>query len=316
MGKENYGNIEKFKNSPWPVPGLEKYHGKDIFLTKALTLEAIDAINRPIEKNQPFFLYMSLYGVHTPIMADDRFVEKYYQMGLDSTEAKYASMVESMDKSLGDLMDYIEQKNIDDNTIILFMSDNGGLSAVARGGEKHTHNSPLSSGKGSIHEGGIREPMIIKWPTVTTPNSINSNYLIIEDFFPTILDMAKIKDYKTIQEVDGRSFVDELETPSQLEQVRPLFWHYPNSWGPTGPGIGAFSAIRKGDWKLIYYHKNENFELFNIAKDIGESENLAATQMKKVEELAENLTSYLKKVDAQMPSHQATKKQVTWPNEK
>ena len=316
LGKENYGNIEKFKNSPWPVPGLEKYHGKDIFLTKALTLEAIDAINRPIEKNQPFFLYMSLYGVHTPIMADDRFVEKYYQMGLDSTEAKYASMVESMDKSLGDLMDYLEQKNIDDNTIILFMSDNGGLSAVARGGEKHTHNSPLSSGKGSIHEGGIREPMIIKWPTVTTPNSINSNYLIIEDFFPTILDMAKIKDYKTIQEVDGRSFVDELETPSQLEQVRPLFWHYPNSWGPTGPGIGAFSAIRKGDWKLIYYHKNENFELFNIAKDIGESENLAATQMKKVKELAENLTSYLKKVDAQMPSHQATKKQVTWPNEK
>lgn len=316
LGKENFGNLEKFKNTPWPVPGLEKYHGKDIFLTEALTLEAIDAINPPVEKNQPFFLYMSLYGVHTPIMADDRFVEKYYQMGIDSTEAKYASMVESMDKSLGDLMNYLEQKNIDDNTIILFMSDNGGLSAVARGGEKHTHNSPLSSGKGSIHEGGIREPMIVKWPAVTAPNSINSNYLIIEDFFPTILEMARIKDYKTVQKVDGRSFIYELETPSQLEQDRPLFWHYPNDWGPTGPGIGAFSAIRKGDWKLIYYHQNEIFELFNIADDIGETKNLATTQIEKVEELAEELTNYLKKVDAQMPSHQAIKKQVAWPNEK
>ena len=128
--------------------------------------------------------------------------------------------------------------------------------------------------------------------------------------------MAKIDDYETVQKIDGRSFIYELETPSQLEQDRPLFWHYPNEWGPTGPGIGAFSAVRKGDWKLIYYHQNENFELFNIAVDIGEAKNLAATQSKKLKELAEDLTSFLKKVNAQMPSHQTTEKQVAWPNEK
>lgn len=314
-GTENFGNTEQFKGQPWPVPGLEKYHGQDIFLTEALTQEALLALEKPVREKQPFFLYMSLYNVHTPIRADKRFVEKYYAMGLDSTEAKYASMVESMDKSLGDLMDYLEAKEIADNTIILFMSDNGGLSAVARGGEKHTHNKPLSSGKGSIHEGGIREPMFVKWNGKTSPNAVNNNYLIIEDFFPTILEMAGVENYKTIQTVDGQSFVDQLESPSSIAQERPLFWHYPNQWGPKGPGIGAFSAVRQGDWKLIYYHLEENFELFNIKNDIGETNNLAETEKEKLSELATVLTNYLKSVNAQMPSHKATGAQVAWASE-
>lgn len=312
LGLENFGNLPKFKDQPWPVPGLEKYHGQEIFLTEALTREAKSALDQPVKKGQPFFLYMSLYGVHTPIMADSRFVEKYYAKGLDSTEAKYASMIESMDKSLGDLMDYLEENRLSDNTIIVFMADNGGLSAVARGGEKHTHNKPLSSGKGSIHEGGIREPMLVKWPTVTTPNSVNHNYLIIEDFFPTILDMAGLKEYKVPQQVDGQSFVNQLQNPQTISQDRPLFWHYPNEWGPTGPGIGAFSAIRKGDWKLIYYHLDESFELFNIKEDIGETTNLAATNAEKRRELALILTNYLKSVDAQMPTHKSSGKPVAW----
>src|SRR5690606_4520295 len=99
-----------------------------------------------VTKKQPFFLYMAHYAVHTPIMGDDRFVQKYYDMGLDSIEARYASMVEGMDKSLGDIMDYLEERRVSDNTIILFMSDNGGLSAHGRGGEPNTHNKPLASG--------------------------------------------------------------------------------------------------------------------------------------------------------------------------
>lgn len=316
LGIENFGNTEAFKDTPWPVPGLEKYHGKDIFLTEALTLEAKGALDKPLQKDQPFFLYMSLYTVHTPIMADPRFVEKYYASGLDSTEAKYASMVEGMDKCLGDLMDYLEAKQIVDNTIILFMSDNGGLSAVARGGKTHTHNKPLSSGKGSIHEGGIREPMLVKWPGVTAPNSINPNYLIIEDFYPTILEMAGVNNYKKVQKLDGQSFVTQLKDNQTQKQDRPLFWHYPNEWGPTGPGIGAFSAVRQGDWKLIYYHLDESFELFNIADDIGEMTNLASENEKKLMELANVLTNYLKKVDAQMPSHKTTGEQVAWPSER
>lgn len=315
-GTQNFGNTEKFKGTPWPVPGLEKYHGKDVFLTEVLTQEAKLAMDVPVENNQPFFLYMSLYGVHTPIMSDDRFVEKYYQMGLDSTEAKYASMIESMDKSLGDLMNYVDEKNIGDNTIILFMADNGGLSAVARGGERHTHNTPLSSGKGSIHEGGIREPMLVKWKGVVEPNSVNSNYLIIEDFYPTILEMADVQDYDVVQKMDGKSFISQLKNLKPLQQDRPLFWHYPNEWGPTGPGIGAFSAIRKGDWKLIYYHLDESFELFNIKNDIGETQNLANQERTVLSELAKELTNYLKEVDAQMPSHKTTGEQVAWADER
>ncbi|MEL6719588.1 MAG: sulfatase-like hydrolase/transferase, partial [Bacteroidota bacterium] len=316
LGTENFGNTENFKDSPWTVPDLEEYHGKEIFLTEALTQKTKKALEQPLEQQQAFFLYMSLYGVHTPIMADGRFVQKYYDAGLDSTEAKYASMVESIDKALGDLMDFLEEKDIADNTIILFMSDNGGLSAVARGGERHTHNQPLSSGKGSIHEGGIREPMLVKWPSVTLPNSINDNYLIIEDFYPTLLEMAGVKDYKTVQTIDGQSFISELKQTFNAPQTRPLFWHYPNEWGPTGPGIGAFSAIRKGDWKLIYYHLQENFELFNIKDDIGEAQNLASANTALVKALADELTEYLKSVDAQMPKHKATGEVVAWPIDK
>ena len=315
-GKHNFGNTKDFKDSPWPVPGLEKYHGEDIFLTEAITREAKLALDKPVHSRQPFFLYMSLYNVHTPIMEDDRFVQLYYDLGMDSTEAKYASMVESMDKSLGDLMDYLDENDQADNTIILFMSDNGGLSAVARGGIKHLHNRPLSSGKGSIHEGGIREPMLVKWPGVTRPGSVNNNYLIIEDFYPTILEMASIENYQVPQTIDGQSFVFQLKNPVDEMQERPLFWHYPNEWGHTGPGIGAFSAVRQGDWKLIYYHLDESFELFNIAQDIGEKNNLAERVPEITSELADVLTSYLKSVDAQMPKHKNSGKQVAWAADK
>ena len=313
VGKAHFGNTTAFQNSPWPVPDLDKYHGDSIYLTEALKNEAIEALRTPVSNGQPFFLYMALYAVHTPIMADPRFVEPYLEMGLDTIEAWYASMVASMDKCLGDLMDFLQEKAIVDNTIILFMSDNGGLSALARGGEPHTHNKPLSSGKGSIHEGGIREPMLVKWPGVTKPESENDNYLIIEDFYPTILEMAGISDYETPQKIDGKSFVDLIKHPASQDQNRPLYWHYPNEWGPTGPGIGAFSAVRKGDWKLIYYHEEEDFELFNIKEDLGETQNLAATETSKLEELARELSNYLKEVDAQMPAHRESKEQVAWP---
>ncbi len=316
LGTKNFGNSGNNKNSPWSVPGLEKYHGQDIFLTEALTREAKLALDIPVQKKQPFFLYMSLYNVHVPIKPDNRFVEKYFKIGLDSTEAKYASMVESMDKSLGDLMDYIETNDLAKNTIVIFMSDNGGLSAQGRGGEKHTHNFPLSSGKGSIREGGIREPMLAKWPGITPPNTVNPNYLIIEDFFPTILEMAGVRDVVTLQHVDGQSFVSQLKNPERITQSRPLFWHYPNQWGPSGPGIGAYSAVRLGDWKLIYYHLDESFELFNIKNDIGENRNLADQEVEILLELANVLTNYLKSVDAQMPIHKSTNKPVAWPHEK
>ena len=303
------------KESIWDVPGLEKYHQKDIYLSEALTQESILAIDRAIENNKPFYLYLAHYALHTPIQGDSRYEQKYIEKGLHPTEAKYASMVEGMDKSLGDLMDYIDKKGITDNTIILFMSDNGGLSALARGGEKHTHNKPLSSGKGSAHEGGIREPMIVKWPGVTKANSTTSDYVIIEDFFPTIIDLARIKNYKTVQSIDGKSFTPILKGIKQDNHKRSLFWHYPNNWGPKGPGIGASSTIRRGDWKLIYYHLDNRFELFNITDDIGETTNLATQEKGNLKILAKELGNYLRSVNAQMPINTKTGELVKWPDE-
>ncbi len=315
QGTNNYSAKWRGGGSTWDVPGLEKYHGKDVNLTEALTREAFLAMDSAISRNKPFYLYMSHYGVHTPLEPDYRFYQKYKDLGYKETEARYASMVEAVDKSLGDLMFYLDAKGISDETIILFMSDNGGLSAVARAGEAHTHNFPLSSGKGSAREGGIREPMIAKWTGIVEPNSQCDDYLIIEDFFPTILQMAGIENHETVQQVDGRSFIPMLKQKGTTAKDRALFWHYPNNWGPTGPGIGATSTIRLGDWKMIYYHTDRSFELFNLAEDIGETTNLAKDNPEKLKELATRLTDYLKSVDAQMPIDKSNGKVVEWPVE-
>jgi len=314
LGMENFGNGKEGKE-PWAVPGLEKYHGKDIYLTEALTQESLSALDS-IKGKKPFFLYMAHYAVHTPIMGDKRYLQKYINAALHPTEAKYASMVEGMDKSLGDILDYLEENQLDNNTIILFMSDNGGLSAVARGGERHTHNKPLSSGKGSIREGGIREPMLVKWPGVTPPATTNDNYVIIEDFYPTILEMAGIEKHNTVQEIDGVSFLPLLTDPkSGQTDNRALFWHYPNEWGPSGPGIGAFSAVRLGDWKFIYFYKDQKKELFHIKEDIGETENKILEYPDKAKELANVLSEYLIQAKAQIPSDKKTAVQIPLPNQ-
>ncbi|MCK5776310.1 MAG: sulfatase, partial [Bacteroidales bacterium] len=316
QGLNNYGNDENgFANNVWAVPGLKKYHGQDINLSEALTKEAILAMDSAQKLEKPFYLYMAHYAVHTPIQANHRFVKKYYETGMDSTEAKYASMIEGMDKSLGDLMDYLQEQDLAKNTTILFMSDNGGLSASSRGGTLNTHNLPLNSGKGSAYEGGIREPMIVKWPNVSQANSICNDYLIIEDFFPSILEMANIKNYNTVQTIDGKSFVPMIKQNGNSSVDRDLIWHFPNKWGASGPGIGTYSSIRSGDWKLIYYYKDQYFELYNITNDIGEKENMAKNNTEKVKELAVRLSDYLRSVKAQRPTNKKTNSLVPWPDE-
>lgn len=316
LGTENFGNAEAGSHTlPWGIPGLEQYHGDSIFLTEALTREAIKALDKVKTTGNPFYLYMAHYAIHIPLYADQRFYQKYIDMGLEEYEARYASMIEGMDKSLGDLMNYLDENDLTDNTIILFMSDNGGFSLRPRAGELHTHNKPLNSGKGSAYEGGIREPMIVKWPGKTVPGTKCNDYLIIEDFFPSIIEMAGIEAYSTVQAVDGKSFVPMLLQNGSTAQGRSLFWHYPNNWGPTGPGIGATSTIRTGDWKLIYYYRDQHFELFNISEDIGELQNLAATQADRVRAMAIELSDYLREAEAQRPSYKKTGIAAPWPDE-
>lgn len=315
LGEKNFGNEAGKHTPPWGVPGLEQYHGRDIFVTEALTIEACKALDNAKKENKPFFLYMSHYAIHIPLDADSRFYQKYLDRGLPKQEAAYAALIEGMDKSLGDLMQYLDDNGLSDNTIILFMSDNGGLAATTRAGELHTQNAPLNSGKGSAYEGGIREPMIVKWPETVKAGTKCDNYLIIEDFFPSILDMAQVKKYNSVQKVDGKSFVPLLTEKGNPSKGRSLYWHFPNNWGPTGPGIGATSSIRKDNYKLVYYYENQNIELFDIANDIGEKNDLSARSPKVVKELTKDLGNYLRRVDAQRPSYKENGKLALWPDE-
>src|SRR5690606_31523428 len=174
-------------------------------------------------------------------------LQRYLAMGLDSTEVKYARLVGGMDKSLGDIMDFLQKSGQEKNTVILFMSDNGGLSmSPPRGGTAHTHNLPLREGKASLHEGGIRVPMLVKWPGVVKPGTVQDQYVMIEDFLPSTLDMAAVKNYRAIQPIAGMSFAPMLKNPELSVSTRTEMWHFPKKWGAgTANAINFASAIRK-----------------------------------------------------------------------
>ena len=316
LGQENYGN-HPGRASAQAVPDLQEYFGTDTFLTEALTLEALKSLEAPIQNRQPFFLHMSHYAVHDPIQGDKRFVQKYLDGGVDTIEAKYASLLEGMDKSLGDLMVYLKKKGVEKNTVVIFISDNGGLSYVPpRGGRMHMHNLPLKAGKGSVYEGGIRVPMLVKWPGVTSAGSVVRQYVVVEDFFPSIVEMAGIKNRKVVQPVDGKSFVALLKKPSLKDETRDLIWHFPNKWQPKDDlGTNYKSAIRQGRWKLIYNMRDATKELYNLQTDPGENNNLAAQHPEKVKALSVLLSQQLRKWKACMPVVKGTGKLVVLPDE-
>lgn len=222
-----------------------------------------------------------------------------------------------MDKSLGDLMDWLDKNGETDNTVIIFMSDNGGLAAEPgwRDGPIHTQNYPLNSGKGSLYEGGIREPMIVSWPGIVTPDTRCDKYLIIEDFYPTILEMAGISHYKTASPLDGISFMPLLKGTGDPSKGRALVWNFPNIWGNDGPGINLDCSIRKDDWKLVYYYDTGKKELFNITNDIGEKNNVAGQHPDIVKRLSKELGNYLRTTDGQRPTFKTTGKPCPWPDE-
>lgn len=322
LGTELFG-----KGKPQEVKGMEKYYGQDIFLTEALTIEALEALKKPIAAHQPFYLYMSHYAVHSPYSDDKRFSDKYrnkfdpqLQDKLNESEARYAAIVEGMDKSLGDILDFLEQHpQVMKNTIILFMSDNGGqgLNNVRQGRENRDQNYPARAGKGSAFMGGVREPMMVYWPGVTKENTISTQRIMVEDFYPTILEMAGIQQYTSLQTIDGVSFAKTLKHPSYSYE-RPIYWHFPNLWGETqnkDEGYGAFSAILKGDYHLIYTWETGQHRLYNIKEDIGEQNDLSTRYPEVVKELSKELSDYLRSVDAQRPSFKATHTPCAWPDE-
>lgn len=319
LGTENFGNDVKGGYTPAAIPGLEMYHGKNIFLSEALTIEAKKALDNARNLKRPFYLYMAHYAVHAQYKPDDRFYQHYIDEGLGKEEAMYAALIQGMDKSLGDIMDYLEKYDMMKNTIIIFMSDNGGLSLVPpRGGKPFTHNLPLKAGKGSGYEGGIREPMMVYWPGVTKANSTNDQYMIMEDFFPTLLQMAGINNYQTVQKIDGKSIVPFLRDNNLRDTGRAIIWHFPNNWQegaqrskqynivPETEGMGPYSAIRKGDWKLIYFYGLQKTELYNLKEDIGEHHNVIAQYPDRAKALVQQLVEMLQAEKAQFPINEKT----------
>lgn len=315
QGNKNYGNTKELWNE-FAVQNLVEYYGTETHLTEALTKEALKAIEYPISRKLPFYLYMSHYATHTPIQPDKRYVQKYRDASMDEGQARYASMVEGVDTSLGEIMDFIERKGIADNTIIIFMTDNGGNSEnKKKGGVLHTQNKPLREGKGSCYEGGIRVPMMIYWPGKTKPGKCNIP-VICEDLFPTILDMAGVKNRKTVQQVDGESLVPMICGRKNLDYERPLVFHYPHKWKAYDlEDIDFLSAVRMGDWKLVYRIKTGALELYNLSTDIEEAHDVAAQYPGITAKLRDTLAAKLRQWNAPMPIVAATGKPAPLPDE-
>ena len=324
-GPASYLATDNFGTGDFHVEGLEAYHGKNIFLTEALTQEAIKALKEHIQRNdqsdqkKPFFLYMSHYAIHIPYDADPRFTPNYREANgegkmdrllgqrLSNSEISHAALIEGMDKSLGDLMDFLDERpDVAANTIILFMSDNGGQAIGPRQGRhNYDQNFPARGGKGSALLGGIREPMIVSWPGVTQGGTTNESRVMIEDFFPTLLDMAGIRHYRTSQTIDGKSFAPILRK-GKRQADRQLIWHYPNLWTDgiyEADGYGPYSAIMRGDYQLIYFYKTGHSVLYNIRTDISQTHDLAAEKPRLHKRMLRRLWHALEKVNAQIPPH-------------
>jgi len=279
-------------------PPSDEYYLTNLIMDK--TLEFVESTNE-----NPFFLYYSPYAVHTPINPVKDLLAKYEKKPEwnGQNNAKYATMVENVDIQIGRLIALLKKSGKLENTFILFISDNGGHYKI-------TKQWPLRAGKGSYYEGGIREPMFVRWPGKIKPGSKTDVPVTNLDFYPTLLEVAGVEKQKE-KVLDGNSILPILTGKEKLGQ-RPLFWHFPiyleayvkkdtTTQDPvfrTRPG----SAIRFGDWKLIQYFENNDLELYNLKEDIGEKNNLAETKREKLNELLGILDIWRDETCAPIPS--------------
>lgn len=300
--------------APYNNPRLVNYPTGS-HLPAVLTTEALNLLNK--YKDDRFLLYLSFYSVHTPLQGREPLIDKYEARRatwLDPKEPEfgpeeqvwpeagerrvrirqnhptYAAMVEAMDEQIGRVLNRLDMLGLDQNTAVILMSDNGGLS-TSEGSP--TSNLPLRGGKGWLYEGGIREPFIIRWPGVTVPGSKCDVPVTSTDFYPTMLDMADLP-LREEQHLDGKSLVPLLAGDTRIERDA-LYWHYPHYSNQGGfPG----GAIRMGDWKLVERYEDGRVHLYNLKLDIGEREDLALEYPERVETMRNKLHDWYKNVDA------------------
>lgn len=325
------GGMPRSYFSPYSNPTLED-GPEDEHLTARLTDEALKLIDgyAADEEGRPFLIYLSYYTVHTPLRAPADLIAKYaakagVEVGAPAdpadfgeeeqvwprdeprrvrevqNHAVYAAMVETLDTSVGRILDRLDALDLAEDTIVVFFSDNGGLS-TAEGSP--TSNLPLRGGKGWLYEGGIREPMIVRWPAVAAAGRVTAAPVISTDFYPTLLEAAGV-DLRPGNEIDGRSFLDVLrggevgEVRVTEATERDLFWHYPHYANQGGfPG----GAILRGPYKLIERYEDGQVHLYDLEADVGERNDLAAEEPERVAEMRARLHAWYGEVGAEFLS--------------
>ncbi len=286
---------------------------KQLLLTSSRDLtERALAFMRGRDESRPFFLYLSYNDVHTPIQPIEPHVGHYAKKAerftgdtpprperrgktrLRQDNANYASMVAAVDASVGRIVGELDKLGIADRTVVVFFSDNGGLSTTRGGGP--TSVRPLRAGKGWLYEGGIRVPLIVRVPGVTKAGRVTDAPVVSMDMYPTLLELAGLPQ-RPGQHADGRSIVGVLEGADTIDR-EALYWHYPHYHGSTwAPG----AAIRAGDWKLVEFYEEGTAELYNLTDDISESRDLSAKHPDKKRQLLDRLHAWQEKLGARMP---------------
>lgn len=286
--------------SPYNVPNIaDGLEGE--YLPDRLTNEVIQFITD--NKENPFFAYLPYYTVHTPLLSKQEVIDKYLAMPniLSKSQAIYAAMVETMDKNIGQLLQALNTLNLEKNTIVVFTSDNGGLTSISP-------LAPLRAGKGSYYEGGIRVPLIVRWPGVVNELTTNETPVTNLDFYPTFKEILKSEIESS--NLDGESLLPILKEKKTKE--RPLIWHFPiyleayngltdgarDVLFRTRPG----SIIRKGKWKLHQYFEKNEIELYNLEIDQGEKNDLSKSNPDIVNSLLKELESWRNERNAPVPS--------------
>lgn len=321
LGGCDWGSPKEGYFSPFQIPEFEDGPEGE-YLTDRLTDEAIGLIEQR-DPSRPFFLNLWHYTVHTPIEAPEALVEKYRRkarhLGIDrkpafeegdffpvthrrdqrivrrllQSDPTYAAMVENLDTNVGRMVDALESSGLLENTLIIFTSDNGGLS-TSEGSP--TCNAPLHEGKGWMYEGGTREPLIASWPGKIDPGTRCSTPVTSTDFFPTFLEAAGLP-LRPDLHIDGVSLMPLLTGTGELDR-EAIFWHYPH-YGNQGDTPGC--SIRAGDWKLIEYFEDGRLELYNLSEDIGESRNRANTDPETTRRLKTMLDDWKDSIEAVIP---------------
>jgi arylsulfatase A-like enzyme len=311
--EQNYGLSTRRSKSA--VPHLKKYHGTETFLTEALTIEAKARVDDAVKADQPFFLYMSHYAVHAPFHSDPRFAANYKDSGKSKPAQAFATLIEGMDKSLGDILDHLDALGVSENTLVFFLGDNGSDAPL---GHQHAVAcaAPLRGKKGAHYEGGIRVPFIAAWAKAAdnvhqkrlpiAVGAMQSQTAAIYDLFPSILELTGVRAPEG--HVVDRERLDTLLTGKpDMTREQTFLMHYPHA-----PHRSVyFTCYRRDDWKVIYHYypseasEGSSYQLYNLVDDPFEQDNLAASQPDRLLAMMQGLIASMEHHNALYPVDKA-----------